>query len=171
MIDKNKIEKLIYDLLLALGEDPEREGLRDTPRRVSGMLEEFFTPEKPIEELVKTFKEDFKNAGIVEVGSIPFCSLCEHHMLPFMGVASIKYRPDGNFVIGLSKLARIVKHFSKGLNVQERITENIAEFIFSNFSVKGVEVTLEAEHLCMSLRGVKALGSKTKTVSFRGNLN
>ena len=170
MIEKEKTEKLIYELLLALGENPEREGLKDTPKRVAKMLGEFFTPEQPLEDLVKVFKEDFKNPGIVEVRDIPFCSFCEHHMMPFRGVAHIKYIPDGDFVVGLSKFARIVDYFSKGLQVQERITSRVAEFIFTHFSVKGVEVTLEAEHFCMTVRGIKAAGSKTKTVSHFGDL-
>lgn len=171
MIDKRKTENLIYELLLALGENPEREGLKDTPMRVSNMLCEIFEKdEKEIESFKKVFKEDFISDGYVQVRDIPFYSFCEHHMLPFRGVAHIKYKPKSTFVIGISKLARIVNYFSKGLQVQERITSKVADFIFSNFPVKGVEVTLEAEHLCMTIRGARSVGSSTKTISSLGSL-
>ncbi len=171
MIDKEKIEKIIKDLLIALGENPNRDGLKDTPKRVAGMFEEFFYKEENIEEkVIKTFKENCKSLKTIEINDIPFCSLCEHHILPFKGVAHIKYTVDDENLIGISKFARIVKHFSKGLQVQERITNNIADFIFSNFNIKGVEVTTEAEHLCMTIRGIKAIGSKTKIVAAKGNM-
>ena len=166
-MNKQKIEKLIYNLLLQLEEDPNREGLKETPKRVANMLYEFFKKESS-EKLVKVFKEDFLSDSPIEVKNIPFCSLCEHHMLPFKGLAYIKYVPKQNFLIGLSKFARIVNYFSKGLQLQERITNNIADFIYSKFPVKSVEVVLEAEHLCMTLRGAKATGSTTKTTAIRG---
>ena len=171
-MNNKKIEKIIYDLLIELGENPSREGLRETPKRVSKMLEEFFKPEyENTEELVKIFEEPSFQNGIIEIKNIPFSSLCEHHMLPFMGTASIKYLPKKSSIIGLSKFARIVNHFSKGLQIQERITNNIANFIFSKLDVKGIEVKLKAKHLCMTLRGAKALGSYTETTCLLGNLN
>ncbi len=169
-MDKKRIEKLVKDIIIELGEDAEREGLVETPRRVSEMLEEFFKSEEKSEDLIKVFKEDFENQGLVEVKDIRFCSLCEHHMLPFRGVAHIKYLPSGGNLIGISKLARIVNYFSKGLQIQERITNKVADFLFSKFPIKGVEVTLEAEHLCMTLRGVKSPGAITKTSTIRGTL-
>lgn len=171
-MDNKKIEKIIYDLLIELGENPSREGLKETPKRVSKMFKEFFESEyKNSEELVKIFDEPSLQNGIIEVKNIPFCSLCEHHMLPFMGTANIKYLPKNSSVIGLSKFARIVTHFSKGLQIQERITNNIANFIFTKLNVKGVQVNLKAKHLCMTLRGAKSLGSYTETTYTLGNLN
>lgn len=169
-MNKKKIEKLVKDILIELGEDTQREGLAETPKRVSEMLEEFFKKEESRENLIKVFKEDFENQGLVEVKDIQFCSLCEHHMLPFRGVAHIKYLPCEGSLIGISKLARIVNYFSKGLQIQERITNKVADFLFSKFPVKGVEVILEAEHLCMTLRGVKSPGALTKTYAIRGKL-
>ncbi len=169
-MDKKRIEKLIKDIIIELGEDAEREGLVETPRRVSEMLEEFFKNEEKSEDLIKVFKEDFENQGLIEVKDIRFCSLCEHHMLPFRGVAHIKYLPSEGNLIGISKLARIVNYFSKGLQIQERITNKVADFLFSKFPIKGVEVTLEAEHLCMTIRGVKSPGAITKTSTIRGIL-
>lgn len=171
-MDNKKIEKIIHDLLIELGEDPSREGLKETPKRVSKMLKEFFKHDyQNTEELVKIFSEPTLQNGIIEIKNIPFCSLCEHHMLPFMGTANIKYIPKNSSVIGLSKFARIVNHFSKGLQIQERITNNVANFIFSKLGAKGVEVKLKAEHLCMTLRGAKSLGSYTETTCTLGNLN
>ncbi len=169
MIDKVALENLTRQMLIALGEDPNREGLKETPRRVAFMLEEFFTRDSE-KSLIKTFEEDYENQEIIEIKGINFCSLCEHHLLPFRGTADIKYVPRGKFIIGLSKLARIVNYFSKGLQVQERLTNQIADFIFKKLDVKGVEINIEAEHLCMSLRGAKAHGCITKTVAKRGIL-
>ena len=165
-MNKQKIEKLIYDLILQLGENPKRDGLKETPKRVASMLCEFFKKESS-EKLVKIFKEDFSINSPIEIKNIPFCSLCEHHMLPFKGLAYIKYVPKQNFLIGLSKFARIVNYFSKGLQLQERITNNVADFIYLKFPVKSVEVILEAEHLSMTLRGTKSIGSTTKTTAIR----
>ena len=162
MINKKKIQKIIYDLILELEEDPNREGLKDTPKRVADMICELFQKDST-EKLIKTFEEDFSPTRPIEVKNIPFCSFCEHHMLPFKGIAHIRYVPSGKSFIGLSKFARIVNHFSKGLQIQERITHSVANFIYANFPVKGVEVTLEAEHLCMTIRGAKSMGSSTKT--------
>ena len=169
MIDKVALENLTRQILIALGEDPEREGLKETPRRVASMLEEFFTRDSE-KSLVKIFEEDYESHEAIEIKGINFCSLCEHHLLPFRGTVDVKYVPSGKAIIGLSKLARIVNYFSKGLQVQERLTNQIADFVFKKLGVKGVEVSIEAEHFCMSLRGAKAHGCITKTVAKRGIL-
>lgn len=172
MIDKEEIERLVFKLLYALGENPQREGLKETPKRVAKMYEELFNQSCCSEnELIKTFKEEALESSLIEIRDIPFCSLCEHHLLPFKGVAHIKYLPCNGKILGISKFARIVNYFASGLQIQERITNNIAKFIFLNLSPVGVEVILEAEHLCMTVRGVKAKGSITKTISTYGNLS
>lgn len=173
MVDKEEIENLIFKLLKALGEDPQREGLRETPKRVANMYAELFhQSDFSKHELVKIFNEEKVSASdLIEIKDIPFCSLCEHHLLPFKGVVNIKYIPQNGKILGISKFARIVNYFASGLQVQERITNKIANFIFSNLSPKGVTVTIESEHLCMIARGVKATGSITKTVSTYGDLS
>ncbi len=172
MVDKKDIEGLIFKLLKALGENPLREGLKETPKRVANMYEEMFNQSEADEhELIKIFnEEEISPSGLVEVRDIPFCSLCEHHLLPFKGVVHIKYIPQNGKILGISKFARIVNYFASGLQVQERITNKIAKFIFSGLSPKWVEVTVEAEHLCMTVRGVKAQGALTKTVATCGSL-
>ena len=167
-MDKEKIEKAVREILIAVGEDPNRAGLKETPRRVANMYEEMFAglSQDPRQHL-KLFDEK-SNDEMVIVRDIPFSSMCEHHLLPFVGKAHIAYIPSNNKIIGLSKLARIVDNFAKRPQVQERLTHDIADFLDESLSPKGVAVIIEAEHMCMSIRGAKASGSKTQTSALRG---
>ncbi|MGH9263463.1 MAG: GTP cyclohydrolase I FolE [Acidimicrobiales bacterium] len=165
-IDVEGAEASVRALLRALGHDPESEHLRDTPRRVALAYEEFLTP-RPF--VPTTFPNDEGYDELVLARDIPFHSLCEHHMLPFSGVAHVGYLP-GDRILGLSKLARVVEHFSRNLQVQERLTKQIGDWLDDRLSPKGVGVVLEAEHLCMSLRGVQATGSVTVTSSLHGRI-
>lgn len=167
-IDKEKIMKAVTDILVAVGEDPTRPGLIETPKRVANMYEEMFAGlhENPKQHL-KLFDEK-SNDEMVIVRDIPFASMCEHHLLPFVGKAHIAYIPNDNKIIGLSKFARIVDNFAKKPQVQERLTHDIADFLNDNLKPKGVAVIIEAEHMCMSIRGAKASGSKTQTSALRG---
>ena len=170
-MDLERIEKAVREILLAVGEDPEREGLQETPNRVARMYAEIFSGLKsdPKQHL-KIFHEEGEHDELVFVRDIPLYSVCEHHLLPFIGVAHITYIPKNGKIIGLSKFARIVECFAKRLQVQERLTNQIAEFLYDNLDPVGVEVIVEAEHLCMTMRGIKAAGSKTVTRAVRGNL-
>lgn len=167
-MDKKKIEKAVRDILEAVGEDPNRPGLLETPRRVANMYEEMFSglTEDPKQHL--KFFEEKSNDEMVIVRDIPFASMCEHHLLPFVGKAHIAYIPSENRIIGLSKIARIVDNFAKKPQVQERLTHDIADFLYKEMKAKGVAVIMEAEHMCMSIRGAKASGSKTQTSALRG---
>ncbi|HEV2758976.1 MAG TPA: GTP cyclohydrolase I FolE [Acidimicrobiales bacterium] len=151
-------------LLAALGQDPDGEHLRDTPRRVALAYEELLTS-RPF--VPTTFPNDEGYDELVLVRDIPFHTLCEHHLLPFSGVAHVGYLP-GARILGLSKLARVVEHFSRRLQVQERLTKQIGDWLEDRLEPKGAGVVLEAEHLCMSLRGVQAVGSRTVTSSLHG---
>jgi GTP cyclohydrolase I len=168
-VDTNRIEAAVLEILAALGEDPERDGLQKTPGRVARMYEELFAGfgENPADHLEVTFAADHDE--MVMVRDIPFASLCEHHMVPFMGQAHVAYIPgsDGR-ITGLSKLARLVDGYAKRLQVQERMTSQIADAIESALDPKGVLVVVEAEHLCMSMRGVKKSGTSTVTSAVRG---
>jgi GTP cyclohydrolase I len=152
------------ELLLALGADLEDESLRDTPRRMAASLAEMLTP-VPFE--ATTFPNDGGYDEMVVARSIPFHSLCEHHLLPFHGVAHIGYLP-GDRIIGLSKLGRVVELFARRLQVQERMTVQIADWLAERMAPKGIGVVLEAEHLCMSLRGVHKPGTRTVTSALQG---
>jgi GTP cyclohydrolase I len=152
------------ELLLALGADRGGEGLRDTPRRMAAALAELVTPE-PFEPT--TFPNDGGYDEMVVARAIPFHSLCEHHLLPFHGVAHIGYLP-GERIIGLSKLGRVVDLFARRLQVQERMTVQIADWLAAQMAPKGIGVVLEAEHLCMSLRGVRKPGTRTVTSALQG---
>ena len=167
-MDKERIENAVREILIAVGEDPNRAGLKETPRRVANMYEEMFAglSQNPKQHL-KLFDEK-SNDEMVIVRDIPFSSMCEHHLLPFVGKAHIAYIPSNNKIIGLSKLARIVDNFAKRPQVQERLTHDIADFLDESLSPKGVAVIIEAEHMCMSIRGAKASGSKTQTSALRG---
>lgn len=167
-MDKKKIEKAISDILTAVGEDPRRKDIKDTPRRVADMYEEILAGTKlnPEKELEVIFEKDHDE--IILLKDIPFYSICEHHLLPFIGKAHVAYIPSNNRVTGLSKLARVVDIFSKRLQVQERITTDIADIIMKKLKPKGVLVVIEAEHLCMSMRGVKKPGVMTITSAVRG---
>jgi GTP cyclohydrolase I len=166
--NKEKIMNAVRDILEAVGEDVNRPGLVETPKRVANMYEEMFAGlyEDPKQHL-KLFDES-SNDEIVIVRDIPFASMCEHHLLPFVGKAHIAYIPSDNKIIGLSKLARIVDNFAKKPQVQERLTNDVANFLNDNLNPKGVAVIIEAEHMCMSIRGARASGSKTQTSSLRG---
>ena len=163
-----RIENAVREILLAVGEDPNRPGLLETPKRVANMYEEIFAglTEDP-KQHIKLFDE-VSNDEMVIVKDIPFYSMCEHHLLPFFGMAHIGYIPSDNKIIGLSKLARIVNNFAKKPQVQERLTSDIADFLNDNLQPKGVAVIMEAEHMCMTMRGVKSAGSKTQTSALRG---
>ena len=169
-MDKPRIEAAVRELLLAIGEDPNREGLRDTPRRVANMYGEIFggMEEDPRSHL-KIFTEE-QNDEMVTVRDIPLYSMCEHHLLPFTGVAHIAYIPRDGRVIGLSKLARIVNAFSRRPQLQERLTAQLADFLEEELQPQGVAVIIEAEHLCMTMRGVRAAGAKTQTSALRGRM-
>ena len=166
--NKQKIMNAVKDILEAVGEDVNRPGLAETPKRVANMYEEMFAGlhEDPKQHL-KLFDEK-SNDEMVIVRDIPFASMCEHHLLPFVGKAHIAYIPNDNKIIGLSKFARIVDNFAKKPQVQERLTHDIADFLNDNLRPKGVAVIIEAEHMCMSIRGAKASGSKTQTSALRG---
>lgn len=167
-MDKERIQNAVREILIAVGEDPDREGLLETPKRVANMYEEIFAglTEDP-KQHIKLFNEQ-SNDEMVIVKDIPFYSMCEHHLLPFFGKAHIGYIPSDNKIIGLSKLARIVDNFAKKPQVQERLTSDIADFLDDNLQPKGVAVIMEAEHMCMTMRGARAAGSKTQTSALRG---
>lgn len=158
--------KAVQDLLVALGEDPTSEHLRRTPDRVAKAFEELLTPTQVD---ATTFPNDEDYDELVLVRDIPFHSLCEHHLLPFVGKAHVAYLPRDR-IVGLSKLARIVEHFSRSLQVQERMTQQIAGWLEEQLSPRGVGVVLEAEHMCMRLRGARVPGTMTVTSTLRGAL-
>jgi GTP cyclohydrolase I len=163
-IDRGAVELAAADLLRALGADVDAEALEETPRRVADAYTELLTPQ-PFR--VTTFPNDDGYDELIVARSIPFHSLCMHHLLPFHGVAHIGYLP-GERIIGLSKLGRVVEYFSRDLQIQERLTTQVAGWLQRELEPKGVGVVLEAEHLCMSLRGVQKLGAKTVTSALRG---
>ena len=165
-VDLAAAERAVADLLRALRRDPTSPHLRDTPRRVAAAFAEMLTPE-PF--AVTTFPNDEAYDELVLARAIPFTSLCEHHLLSFTGVAHVGYLP-GERIVGLSKLARVVRHFARDLQVQERLTMQIADYLDSALAPKGVGVVLEAEHLCMSVRGVQAQGARTVTSCLLGKL-
>ena len=165
-IDLPAAERAARDLLLALGCDLESEGLRDTPRRMAGALAELLTP-RPFR--ATTFPNDEGYDELVVASGIPVHSLCEHHLLPFTGVAHIGYLP-GERILGLSKLARVLEMFARDLQVQERLTRQVADWLQHHLAPRGVGVVIEAEHLCMSLRGVRATGARTTTSAMLGLL-
>lgn len=167
-MDKKRIEAAVRELLLAIGENPERDGLLETPRRVANMYEEVFAglETDPVQHL-KLFHES-SNDELVTVRDIPLYSMCEHHLLPFVGKAHIAYIPSDHRIIGLSKFARIVDAFAKRPQVQERLTSQIADFLQLHLKPQGVAVVIEAEHMCMTMRGARAAGSSTQTSALRG---
>ncbi len=169
-MDKERIERAVREILIAIGEDPDREGLLETPKRVARMYEEVFLGlESSPEQHLKIFSEE-KNEEMVVVRDIPLYSMCEHHLLPFVGKAHIVYIPGSGKVIGLSKLARIVDNFARRPQIQERFTSQIADFLMENLEPQGVAVVIEAGHLCMTMRGARAAGAKTTTSALRGSM-
>lgn len=163
-VDLEAAERAAHALLTALGADVEDESLRDTPGRVARAFAELLTPE-PF--TLTTFPNDAGYDELVVARSIPFHSLCEHHLLPFVGVAHVGYLPDAR-IVGLSKLARVVEHAARGLQVQERLTQQVGDWLHDALRPKGVGVVIEAEHLCMSLRGVQKAGTRTVTSALHG---
>jgi GTP cyclohydrolase I len=171
-MDKEKIERAVRDILEAIGENPDREGLKDTPARIARMYEEIFSGinENPKDHLKVYFQEE-KYEELVLVKDIPFYSTCEHHLVPFFGKAHVAYLPKGGRLCGLSKLARIVDSVAKRPQLQERITATIADSLMEALSPYGVVVVVEAEHMCMTMRGIKKPGSQTVTSAVRGLFN
>lgn len=167
MVNQTKIEEAVRLFLEGIGEEPDREGLLETPRRVSEMCKELFDGmgKDAGEHLSKVF--DVENNELVLEKDIPFYSLCEHHVLPFYGKVHIAYVPDGK-VVGLSKLARTVEVYARRLQIQERMTAQIAEDIMENLKPQGVMVMIEAEHMCMTMRGIKKPGTATTSFVARG---
>ncbi|WAH39244.1 GTP cyclohydrolase I FolE [Alicyclobacillus dauci] len=167
-MDIAKIEEAVRMILTAVGEDPNREGLLDTPSRVARMYQEIFSGlhSDPKEELSARF--NVEHGEMVFVREIPFYSMCEHHLLPFYGHAHVAYLPHNNVVTGLSKLARLVDTVAKRPQVQERMTNQIADALAEELEAEGVMVVIDAEHLCMNMRGIKKPGSKTMTLAVRG---
>ncbi|MDD4334701.1 MAG: GTP cyclohydrolase I FolE [Eubacteriales bacterium] len=168
MFDEKKIEHAVRLILEAIGEDPDREGLKETPARVARMYSEIFQGlhEDPEVHLEKIFSEQHNEMVIVK--DIPLYSMCEHHLLPFYGKAHVAYIPRKGNVTGLSKLARVVEGYARRPQLQERLTSQIADSIMNQLKAYGVLVVIEAEHMCMTFRGVKKPGSKTITSAVRG---
>ena len=169
VVDEPRVQRLIRELLDAIGEDPDRVGLVDTPRRVADMYVELFEglEADPGEHLRVTFEEGHDE--MVMVRDIPFTSLCEHHLIPFVGLAHVAYLPGSEGrIAGLSKMARLVEGFARRLQVQERLTTQIVEAMERELQPQGSIVVLEAEHFCMSMRGVKKAGITTVTSAVRG---
>ncbi|HVX59732.1 MAG TPA: GTP cyclohydrolase I FolE [Pirellulales bacterium] len=166
-VDQERIQRAVREILAAIGEDPDREGLLETPGRVARMYAEMFSGlhEDPRRHLKKFFTEKYDE--VVLVKDISFNSMCEHHMLPFMGKAHIGYLPNGK-VIGLSKLARVVEVVARRPQVQERMTETVADLLVEELEAKGVAVVIEATHSCMTIRGVRKPGSVCVTSAMRG---
>jgi GTP cyclohydrolase I len=168
MVDRDRVQGLIRELLEAIGEDPQREGLVETPRRVADMYVELFggLEADPGEHLRLTFEASHDE--MVMVRDIPFTSLCEHHLVPFTGLAHVAYLPGEGRITGLSKLARMVEGYARRLQVQERMTTQIVEAMEREMHPRGSIVVIEAEHFCVSMRGVKKAGSTTVTSAVRG---
>ena len=166
-VDLNRIEKAVQEILEAVGEDLQREGLKETPARVARMYSELLDGMRhdPAEHLNSIFHEGYDE--IVLLRDVPFYSVCEHHLMPFIGKAHLAYLPDGK-VLGVSKLARLVDAFARQLQVQERLTVQIADFLMENLKPKGVAVVLEASHSCMTIRGIKKPGAMMVTSALRG---
>ncbi|MDD3693169.1 MAG: GTP cyclohydrolase I FolE [Oscillospiraceae bacterium] len=167
-MDKKRIEAAVREILIAIGENPDREGLVNTPRRVAEMCSEIFAGlEQDARNHLTLFNEE-QNDEMVTVRDIPLYSVCEHHLVPFFGTAHIAYIPREGRVIGLSKLARIVDVFARRPQLQERLTAQIADFLYSEIKPHGLAVIIEAEHLCMTMRGARAAGCRTQTSALRG---
>lgn len=168
-MDKERIQNAVREILYAIGEDPDREGLVDTPRRIANMYEEIFAglDQDPAKHL-EIYFQDEKYEELVLIKDIPFYSVCEHHLVPFFGKAHVGYLPKNGKLTGLSKLARVVETVAKRPQLQERLTSTVADTILKTLDPYGVIVVIEAEHMCMTMRGVKKPGSKTITSAVRG---
>ncbi|MCJ7605530.1 MAG: GTP cyclohydrolase I FolE [Dehalococcoidales bacterium] len=172
MIDSERIQKAVREIILGIGEDPERDGLRDTPRRVAEMYAELFMgmDKDPKEDLEVGF--ELGHRELVVLKDIPFYSMCEHHLLPFFGVAHVGYIPnEEGRIVGISKLARVVETVARRPQVQERMTTDIADAIVEGISPVGVVVVAQAEHMCMVMRGIKKPGSNVITSAIRGSFH
>jgi GTP cyclohydrolase I len=167
-MDLKKIEKGMRLILEGIGEDPERPGLKDTPERVARMYQEIFSGlETPTEELLKAIEGE-SHDEMVLLKDIPFYSVCEHHILPFIGKVHVAYIPAGGKIVGLSELVKAVEVLAKRLQVQERLTTQLADLIMNRLKPKGAMVIIDAEHLCISMRGVKKPDTRTVTSAVRG---
>lgn len=169
--DFEKVQTAVRMLIEGIGDNPDRSGVKETPLRVAKMYQDIlngYDEQADLNQLAKVFVEPIGSEGMVVVKDVPFYSFCEHHMVPFVGTLAIAYIPDGIHVLGLSKLVRIARIYAKKLQVQERLTEEIANAIDSVIDNRGVAVRVEAEHMCMSIRGVRAPGSKTVTTKLTG---
>ena len=166
-MDKERIQKAVREILLAVGEDPDRDGLKKTPERMGRMYEEVLcgTDIDPSAYLDVTFDED--HTELVVLKEIPFFSLCEHHLMPFMGKAHLAYLPNGH-IVGLSKLARVVEAYARRLQVQERLSSQVADILMDKLEPRGVAVLIEATHTCMTMRGVRKPGAIMVTSALRG---
>jgi GTP cyclohydrolase I len=167
-IDLPRIERAVREILLAIGEDPDRDGLIDTPKRVAKSYRELFRGlfEEPGHHLRRTFSQ--KHGEVIILRDIEFCSVCEHHLLPFLGKAHVAYLPTGGRVVGLSKLARTVDVFARRPQVQERMTDQIADALVEHLNPEGAAVIVQAQHLCMKMRGVNKTCSSMQTFAMRG---
>jgi GTP cyclohydrolase I len=167
-MNKEKIKNAIHELLIAIGEDPNRPGIKQTPERMAEMYSELLSGS--LEQAAQIIQEtpELEHDGMVLLIDIPFYSICEHHLLPFFGTCHIAYIPDGNRVVGLSKLAKVVEILSRGLQVQERLTTQIVDIIMKNLKPKGVGLVMEARHLCMEMRGAQKQNATTITSDVRG---
>jgi len=169
MIDKIRIQKAVREILLAIGENPNREGLKDTPKRISNFYEEFLSGiSSKVEDVLNVYYQQEYYNEIVLLKNIPFYSICEHHLLPFFGNVHIAYIPHKKRLLGISKLARLLDLYSHRLQLQERITKHLADSIMKFAKPLGVMVIIEAEHLCVSMRGVKKSNLKVVTSAVRG---
>ncbi|MDQ0960007.1 GTP cyclohydrolase I [Streptomyces sp. B4I13] len=169
--DEKRAENAVRELLIAVGEDPDREGLQETPARVARAYRELLAGLRQTPEEVLTTTFDLGHDEMVLVKDIEIVSLCEHHMLPFHGVAHVGYIPaESGKITGLSKLARLVEVFARRLQVQERLTTQVADSLMRILEARGVIVVIEAEHMCMSVRGIRKPGAKTTTSAVRGQL-
>ena len=167
-MDLKKIEKGIRMILEGIGEDTERAGIKETPERVARMYKEIFSGlETPTEELLKAIEGE-SHDEMVLLKNIPFYSMCEHHLLPFIGRVHVAYIPSGGKIVGLSELVKAVEVLAKRLQVQERLTTQLADLIMTEIKPKGAMVIIDAEHLCISMRGVKKPGTRTVTSAVRG---
>ena len=166
-MDKEKIIKGVKLILEGIGEDTSRDGIKDTPKRVAEMYEEIFTGLSESDDGILKPIAGESHDEMILIKDIPFYSVCEHHLLPFIGKAHIAYVPAGK-IVGLSDLARVLEHFAKRPQVQERLTTQLADFIMKKIKPRGTMVVIDADHLCMSMRGIKKPGSRTVTSAVRG---
>lgn len=168
MVDKERVKRAVREILAAIGDDPDRDGLKETPDRVARMYDEIFAGlHNDPKENIKIFQEE-NHEEMILVKDIPIYSICEHHLLPFIGVAHVVYLPRKGRILGLSKIARIVDNISKKPQLQERLTSQVADVIMDSINPLGIGVVVQAEHLCMTMRGIKKPGSKTITSALRG---